>query len=118
MSAPSTSSAVLLESLINHVSLPPQLPGKPEMTTDQIGHALTTRLLNASRMLSALTTGKLSQQWDRVRYILQICKSVNAGGKLNKSLLSTEFQKLERGGLLVLHVVEQNAGLLIRRQNE
>lgn len=108
---------LLLNALVNHIGLPPRLPGKQEEGIDEIEEALTVRLLNACRALSGLTEGELSQQWDRTRKILQICKVVNAGGKLDKASLLSEFQALERKDLLILHVTEQNAGLLIRRNH-
>jgi hypothetical protein len=108
----------LLESLVNHVALPPQLPGKLENRTEQIEHALTGYVLDATRTLRDLTNGELSHKWDYTRNVLQTCKAVNAGGKLNKTSLLTEFRKLGHKGLLILHVAEQNAGLLIRRQYE
>ncbi len=112
------SAPVPLESIINHVALPPRLPGKAEYKIEQIEDALTNRLLDASHTLKQCMHFESSHQWDRVRKILQICKVVNAGGKLNKTSLSTEFRALEQKDLLILHVVEQNAGLLIRRHNE
>lgn len=108
---------LLLNALVNHIGLPPRLPGKQEEGIDEIEDALTVRLLNACRALRDLTEGELSQQWDRTRKILQICKVVNAGGKLDKASLLSEFQALERKDLLILHVTEQNAGLLIRRNH-
>lgn len=108
---------LLLNALVNHVGLPPCLPGKQEEGLDEIEDALAVRLLNACRALRDLTEGELSQQWDRIRKILQICRVVNAGGKLDKASLSSEFQTLERKDLLILHLTEQNAGLLIWRNH-
>lgn len=108
----------LLESLVNHITLPPHLPGKEENRIEQVEHALTGYLLDASRTIRDLTNGQLSHQWECIRNILQICKVVNAGGKLNKTSLLTEFRRLEHNGYLILHIAGQNAGLLIRRQYE
>ena len=107
----------LLNALVNHVGLPPHLPAKQEEEVYEIEEALTVRLLNACRALRDLTKGPLSQQWDRIRKIFQICKVVNAGGKLDRASLLSEFHALERKDLLVLHVTEQNAGLLIWRNH-
>ena len=106
----------LLESLVNHVALPPQLPGKRENQIDQIEHALAIRLLDASRVIRDLSKVEFSQQWDDIRRILQTCKSINVGGKLDKNSLSAEFHQLEQNQFLILHITEQNAGLLIQRQ--
>jgi len=108
----------LLESLVNHITLPPHLPGKAENRISQVEHALTDCLLDASRTIRDLTNDQLSHQWECIRNILQICKVVNAGGKLNKTSLLTEFRRLEHNGYLILHIAEQNVGLLIRRQYE
>jgi hypothetical protein len=108
----------LLDSLVNHVALPPQLPGKADSNIDQIQHALTNRLLDASRTLRDQAKGESSSQWERIRNILQVCRTANAGGKLNKASLLAEFARLERKDFLILHVAEQNAGLLIRRNYE
>lgn len=115
MTSEAISESFLLESLANHVALPPKLPGQRESQLDQIEQALTDRLLDASRTIRDLTNGEISQQWDSIRYILQTCKNINAGGKLDKNSLLTEFRRLERKKVLILHVAEQNAGLLIRR---
>jgi hypothetical protein len=115
------SSSLLLESLVNHISLPPRLPGKQESEdwTDQIESALTERVLNASRTFSKLAQDERSMyQWECTRIVLQTCKAVKAGCRLNKTALLTEFRRFNHNGFLILHVAEQNAGLLIRRQHE
>lgn len=112
-SVPST-----LELLLNHVALPPRLPGKEDHRIEEVECALTARLLNASRELRDLVYKDYGDQWDSIHRSLQICKNMNAGGRLNKATLVTQFQGLERKSLLVLHVTEQNAGLLIRRHHE
>lgn len=118
MDTPSASFPSKLELLFNHVTLPPQLPGKCDHKIEEIEAALILRLLNASRELRDLVHNDFAVQWDSIRQSLQICKAVNAGGKINKASLVTEFQKLEHNDILILHIAEQNAGLLIRRQHE
>lgn len=117
--APSfAASRSMLESLVNHVALPPQLPGKQENSIEHIERALTDRLADASCIIRNLTNHECFETWDRMRSLLQTCKTLNAGRKLNKKLLIQEFQRLDHKGQLVLHVTEQNAGLLIRRLHE
>ncbi|MCJ1431211.1 hypothetical protein MMC27_000562, partial [Xylographa pallens] len=106
----------LLESLANHVALPSRLPGQPETYIHQIEHALTVRLLHASRILRDVTHGELSHRWECTRHILQTCSDVNASGKLDKTSLMTELRRLEREHALILHVTEQNAGLFVQRE--
>ena len=120
MSISTASSPSLLETLVNHVALPPRLPGKLEQKIDQFEHALIDGVLDASRTLRDLTakdvkTNDLSQSWETVRHILQTCKNINAGGKLNKASLGAEFRNLDEKNVLILHVTQQNAGLIIRK---
>ncbi|MCJ1463509.1 hypothetical protein MMC07_002117 [Pseudocyphellaria aurata] len=112
-SVPST-----LELLFNHVALPPRLPGKEDHRIEEVQCALTAGLLNASRELRDLVYKDYGDQWDSIYRSLQICKNMNAGGRLNKATLVTQFQALARKSLLILHVTEQNAGLLIRRHHD
>lgn len=108
----------LFESLVNHVALPPRLPGKEDSNLDQIQSALTGYLIDASRTIREKTRSECSRQWGSVETLLHTCKILNAGGKLNKTSLLTHFRNLERKDRLILHIAEQNAGLLIQRQHE
>ncbi|KAI9765237.1 MAG: hypothetical protein M1840_007729 [Geoglossum simile] len=116
-SASSTSAPPLLELVFNHVALPPQLPAKQDGRNDQIRveRALTDRLLDASRTLRDNTRDEFGSHWERIRHLLQTCKTVNAGAKLDRPTLLSNLRTLERNDLVILHVAEQNAGLLIRR---
>ena len=107
----------LLTSLFNHLALPLQLPGKHESKIEEIELALTIRLLDATRYLRLLTGNDASEMLDYIRRSLETCKLVNANGRLNKSSLLNAFRGLERREVLILHVAQQNAGLLIRRHN-
>lgn len=118
MDEPSPLVSSLFESTVNHVVLPPRLPGKEESRLDQIENALINRLLDATCTLRDRANSEFSEKWERIRYALQICKVVNDGGKLDKTSLVTEFRRLKRNDLLILHIAEQNAGLLIRRCHE
>lgn len=118
MENPPASVSSTLDSLVNHIALPPRLPGKRENDIPQIERKLTDRLLNAARTLRQLTDSEISSQWEGVRHLLQNCKNANEGGKLNKTSLLAHFRRLEREESIILHVAEQNAGLLIRRHHE
>jgi len=119
-SASSASASSILELVFNHVALPPRLPAKQDGSSDQIQieHALIDRLLDASRTLRDNTNSEFGGHWERLRYLLQTCKTVNAGAKLDRATLSNNLRTLGRNDLLILHVAEQNAGLLIRRYDE
>lgn len=108
----------LLRTQFNHVALPPNLPGKQDESIDQVECALIDLLRNASRTLGRLTENDICDQFDVVCHMLDVCKAVNAGGKLDKASLATKFRDLRQKDILILHIAEQNAGLLIRRDQE
>lgn len=109
-------SSILLECLVNHVALPPRLPGKQEENVIQIEQDLLARLQDAVRVLRDLYDGGLGDHWDRVRLVLEICKTLNARRKLDKARMLVEFERLQRDVPLILHVTEQNTGLIVWRQ--
>jgi hypothetical protein len=108
----------MLELLYNHVALPSQLPGTEDARIDEISNGLIIRLLDASRHLKDLTTSDLYFPWDSIRRSLQTCKTLNLGGKLNSESLVSAFRALQHNEIIILHISEQNAGLLIRRDHE
>jgi hypothetical protein len=108
----------LLESVFNHLVLPPRLPGAQDRSVHHIEQTLTTQVLEASCTIRDLTTSEISNVWDQIRRILITCRAVNNGSKLSKASLLTEFRSLEYKNLLILHVTEQNAALLIRKHRE
>lgn len=110
--------STLLESLFYHVTLPPRLPGKQDHNTEKIEHALASRLLDATRALRDLVDEQSRDQWDCVRRALQSCRIINAGGRICRNSLLNELRSVECKDLLLLHIAEQNAGLLIRRHHE
>jgi hypothetical protein len=102
-----------LKSIINHLVLPPRLPGTREEFLPLIDDGLARRLRDASRVLREHTRDGASQHWETLCSIIQTCRKLNDGGKLDNSTLLTEFSRLEKKSLLILQVTEQNAGLLI-----
>lgn len=114
--ASSRASVNMLDCLINHVALPPQLPGKREDNLIQIEEKLLMRFQNAARTLGEFDDNGLGNHLDFVRLVLEKCKILNARRKLDRKRLLGEFEKLRRDVPLILHVTEQNAGLIVWRQ--
>lgn len=104
----------MLESLVHHIALPPQLPQQQERVLSKIQDALLDHLLAATNTLTSLD----SVLWNCIRRSIQSCKNINSGGTINKPALLAAFRELENGSdeVLVLHVVEQNAAVLIQRE--
>ena len=103
------------ESLTHHVVLPPRLPGRQESRLDSIDQGLNEGLLESARLMRDLMEDLFRDQWDDVRRILLSCKLLHRGGKLTKATLLSAFRGLKGDDALILHIAEQNAGLIIRK---
>ncbi|KAM5467607.1 hypothetical protein MferCBS49748_003855 [Microsporum ferrugineum] len=102
-----------LEYVFNHIVLPPRLPGKEENCDDDIRYELLSFLQDASLAFKSDSDKDLSAIGLSLGKVLEICEATNLGGKLDKSTLLREFQDIEFKTPIILHVKEQNAGLLI-----
>lgn len=109
----------LLESLIAHISLPPNLPTKQDTALNQIEKALATYAVKASSTLrDSLVRDNSHTHWDSIRNLLQTSLTLNAGRSLDYDRLVEAFSTLRTGHPLILHITEQNAGLLIRKSRD
>ncbi|OAA59813.1 hypothetical protein SPI_06011 [Niveomyces insectorum RCEF 264] len=107
-----------VETIFNHVVLPPQLPGRQDEELDAIGQDLVQRLLAACRALESTTDPALADGWHALNNLWTSCQKINSETLDNLSL-SEAFADLETDKqVLVCYVVEQNAGLLIHRAKD
>jgi hypothetical protein len=107
-----------LESLFNHIALPPRLPGRQDIRLDRVERGLVERLLDASINLSSLPRNDFIDEWESLRRSLETCRRVNSGGRLTKTSLLTALRELQGQDFIALHITEQNAALIIRLQEE
>ncbi|EDO04342.1 hypothetical protein SS1G_06825 [Sclerotinia sclerotiorum 1980 UF-70] len=107
-----TSTNPIMESLINHIVLPPRLPGRDDRN-EKLENGLIDHFITASKAMRDITNDKLSENWDWVRRSLETAKVLNARGKLTKATLLSEFRSLQQNVYLILNIAEQNAALLI-----
>ena len=98
--------AILLQTIVDYVALPPKLPYNADESFETVHQELLSKLLYAIRIVSDATTTDLLSIWDSTRRVLQTYKELNAGGKLNKSSLLTAFNGLKPDDLLILYVIE------------
>ncbi|KAI1327589.1 hypothetical protein F5Y16DRAFT_399163 [Xylariaceae sp. FL0255] len=106
-----------LLSVYNHLVLPPQVPGGPDQDIDLISAEIIRRMLRACTTVNVAAARHelpLTNTYDSLVTSLEACLELNHG-RLEKRTLLSHFQKLPSTGVLVLHINEQNAGLLIRR---
>lgn len=106
------------EALYNHLVLPSQLPHREDDNTPEIENELVQRLVDSARHMRDLPKNELRATWDTIYRCLQVTKNVNAGGRLDRSVLVRELRLLGRKEFLVVHVRAQNCALFIRRSQE
>lgn len=104
----------LLESVFNHLVLPPRLPGHQDEGLGEVEQCILTRLISACDSLIQLTGEQFEDTWASLRHSLSVCRNLN-WGRLEQTSLRQEFCNLQPNVLLILYVVEQNAAILLRR---
>ena len=107
-----THAGTLLESIVNHVTLPPRLPGQQDGHLNEVEPRMVAFILDSAGKLNS------GNDLDNLRRSLQTSKLANAGGRLYRPSLLTALRELHVGEFLVLHVSAQNAGLIIRRDHK
>jgi hypothetical protein len=106
--------SALLEAVFNHLVLPPKLPERQDTDIESIQQSILSRLIRACETLEQSTGNEFRDTWTSVRRSLLVCRDTNLG-HLEKVSMLTAFADLGANDILILHVVEQNAALLIRR---
>lgn len=101
--------------VFNHLVLPPRLPDAEDDDVEIISDEIISRLIHATSTIKTLAGPDQASIWLMVRRLLQRCHSIHAQGRLEKKLLVSEFQGIEHNQPILLHVLEQNAALILRR---
>ncbi len=110
----STYDSNLLRAVVNHLILPPDLPGTVEKDLADIDRNLLLRVRDACNELKAATKGEFDQELDSLGNSLEHCVNIHHAAHLDSLELQRAFRRLNTGEVLIIHVYEQNAGLLIR----
>ncbi|XXH02381.1 hypothetical protein Hte_008756 [Hypoxylon texense] len=105
-----------LQAVFNHLVLPPQLPGEQDPDIEAVSYDVLTRMIRASQTAETLVDQPWSDAFHSVRVSLEACRTLNSG-RLDKSTMRDHFRELQSNHMLILHVVEQNAAVLIRLQD-
>ena len=105
--------ASLLESVFNHVVLPPKLPGCRDPNDQAVGDNLQTRLLGACEALRALPGQRAHRCWRFVRQQLLICLDLHRC-RFDRASIRRAFSSLSVDCPVVLYIEEQNCAILVR----
>ncbi|KAI0541382.1 hypothetical protein GGR58DRAFT_519492, partial [Xylaria digitata] len=105
----------LLGSVFNHLVLPPDIPGAQDSDVDAVSGDLITRMIQATTTAIEIPCGgPWIEAYQDLQTSLNTCLQLNRG-HLERGSLLQHLQKLNPGQMLILHLNEQNAGLLIHR---
>ncbi|KAI1469407.1 uncharacterized protein F4812DRAFT_328213 [Daldinia caldariorum] len=105
--------AGVLKALFHHIALPAKLPQSSASNTEDVERAILDRLVIAIKLMQNVMEGPLWQTWDSIRRSLLSCKTINIGGKLERTQLASRLRQLRDSDLVILHLGAQNAGLLV-----
>jgi len=111
----SSQAHTLLRAVVNHIVLPPDIPGSSDRDAHEINQDLLFRLQIACNELSEATEGRFKQVLDHLSTSLIYCQSLHSSQYLDKTCLQRVFRQLGNGEILIIHVTKQNSGLLVRR---
>lgn len=121
-----------LHAVVNHLVLPPNVPGKqePDEELDAVSYDILARMINACKEVarfgnapscedSAPSCASLTSFFEALQTLrtsLEACRALNFD-YLDKNTLLEHFRALEADHTLtlILHVVKQNAAILMRR---
>ncbi|XMA18684.1 hypothetical protein WAI453_011475, partial [Rhynchosporium graminicola] len=101
---------VFLEDVFNHVALPPRLPGRQDTNLPGIERDLIDRLQVASFSFV------LDPGIESLRRSLHTARCVNLNGSLTKQSLLSAFRDLNYTDFILIHIGQQNAALIVRRE--
>lgn len=104
----------VLELAFNHVVLPPKLPGKQDSNVEDVDRKLLSLLLRATNAMKTYAKDDDLFIWQNIEKTLQTCGIVNEDRYVNKTALMNVFGDFEDQNAVILYIMEQNAGLLIR----
>lgn len=104
-----------LGEVFNHLVMPPRLPGRQDEDIEEIEREVLMRTIRASNSVQTRAGSPWSEAFHSLIWSLRACRTLNRG-QLEKSTMLAYFRQLQPNRVLILHVVQQNAALLIRRE--
>ena len=106
--------AGLLESVFNHLVLPPKLPRRQDGDIEGLEQDILSRLLRACECLGTLPGQGTEEAWHSVRRQLVVCLDLHRRSFDSESLISA-FSHLSDDFPVTVHIAEQNCAVTIRR---
>ncbi|TLD22632.1 hypothetical protein E2P81_ATG07825 [Venturia nashicola] len=107
----------MLDALYNHLVFPYRLPGVQDSKLAHVESALLERLHSTAVQLLAQVPEPFRSSYAALQTSLQACRSIHINRRLDRRMLSEELLNLQPDCILILHITEQNSGLLIWRKS-
>lgn len=108
----------LLELLYHHIVLPRRLPQRQDWDHEGLSYSLLKLLLEAANIMCATIAENHKDKWGRVIEALIKFNKIHHQNLVVEDFLQDALTNLKKGHMLILHVMEQNAGVLIFRHQE
>jgi hypothetical protein len=105
----------MLDAIFNHLVLPPRLPGVQDKIA-AVESALLHRVHSTAVNLHNQVQGPFQASYEALQTSLQACRNIHINRNLDRRTLAEELLNIRPKHILILHITEQNAGLLIWRQ--
>ncbi|KAI1930837.1 hypothetical protein LOZ65_001413 [Ophidiomyces ophidiicola] len=103
-----------LGQVFNHIVFPPKLPGQQDASPENVRENLTNRIIDATLILKNNSTAEFLPAWSLIEDSLNTFRQINDAGFVNQVELLDAFKLLQPHHAIILHIVDQNAGVLIR----
>jgi hypothetical protein len=105
----------MLDALFNHLVFPPNLPHQQDKL-GAVESALLSCVHSVAKNLRNQLQGHFQAAYDALQSSLQICCSIHVDRSFDRRALAHELLNIQPKRVLILHITEQNAGLLIWRR--
>ncbi|KAL8410402.1 hypothetical protein RB596_000187 [Gaeumannomyces avenae] len=102
-----------LRAVFNHLVLPPKVPGGPDEDEEKVSHEVLVRMSNGCYTASSNADSSWSAAFQALQASLSACEVFHQSGSLDRAVLLAHFKQLKPGHILVIHLVPQNAALLV-----
>ncbi|KAI5863834.1 hypothetical protein GGS23DRAFT_516098 [Durotheca rogersii] len=106
-----------LKGLFYHIVLPTKLPHGSDSNVAEIERALVDRLISAANTIRDIQDDTCWRAWDSIRRSLVLCRTLNIGGRVERSQLASHLKLVVNSDLVILRIATQNAGITIHRSD-
>ena len=101
--------------VFNHLVLPAILPGCKDGHIDLVSNDIFNRLIDANKVFIALRGLPFIDSLQTLMNTLERSR-ILSNNNIDKAIILAQFRELKPSDSLIIHVVEQNAAIIIRRE--